>query len=85
LIFWLGEGIHPEPVHDAVEQQLTPETRLAILWIKDVWHQFPTYRNGVYSIDIYDAVLQYGVRTPDEFERYLVEQGKPIHARGGHL
>jgi hypothetical protein len=85
ISFWLGEGIHPEPVHDAIEQQLTPETRLAILWIKDVWYQLPTYRNGVYSTDIYDAVLQYGVRTPEEFERYLALQGKPTHARGRQL
>jgi hypothetical protein len=36
ISFWLAEGIHPEPVHDSVKQQLTPETRLAILWIKDI-------------------------------------------------
>ncbi|HVB20422.1 MAG TPA: hypothetical protein VNG51_00565 [Ktedonobacteraceae bacterium] len=75
--FWLMPGIHPEPVHEAVEQQLTPETRLAILWIKDEWYQLPTYRNEVYSTDIYDAVLQYGVRTPGEFDRYLAQRGKP--------
>lgn len=85
ISFWLGEGKHPEPVHDAIEQQLTPETRLAILWIKDIWHQFPSYRNGVYSIDIYEAVLEYGVRTPGEFERYLAEQGRTGGVRGRHV
>ncbi len=79
ISFWLSEGIHPEPIHDAMEQQLTPETRLAILWIKDVWYQLPIYRNGVYSTDIYDAVLQQGVRTPREFENYLAQQGKLTH------
>ncbi len=77
ISFWLMQGIHPEPVHEAVAQQLTPETRLAILWIKDVWHQLPAYRNEVYSTDIYDAVLQHGVCTPGEFDRYLAERGKP--------
>lgn len=78
--FWLMQGIHPEPVHDAIAQQLTPETRLAILWIKDVWYQLPTYRNEVYSTDIYDAVLQHGVRTPGEFDKYLAQKGKPIRS-----
>lgn len=78
--FWLVPGIHPELVHEAVEQQLTPETRLAILWIKDVWYQLPTYRNEVYSTDIYDAVLQHGVRTPGEFDNYLAERGKPTRS-----
>jgi hypothetical protein len=77
ISFWLMPGIHPEPIHDAMKCQLTPETRLAILWIKDVWYQLPTYRNEVYSTDIYDAVLQHGVRTPGEFDRYLAERGKP--------
>ncbi len=81
ISFWLMQGIHPEPVHEAIEQQLIPETRLAILWIKDVWYQLPTYRNEVYSTDIYDAVLQHGVRTPVEFDRYLEERGKPARSR----
>jgi hypothetical protein len=80
ISFWLMQGIHPEPIHDAMKGQLTPETRLAILWIKDVWYQLPTYRNEVYSTDIYDAVLQHGVRTPREFDTYLAERGKPVRS-----
>jgi len=81
ISFWLGEGIRPEPLHEAIEQQLTPETRLAILWIKDVWYQLPAYRVEVASTDIYDAVLHHGVRTLTEFDQYLVERGKPPHAK----
>ncbi|MGH2495229.1 MAG: hypothetical protein ACRDIV_11055 [Ktedonobacteraceae bacterium] len=77
ISFWLAEGIHPQPVHDAVKQQLTPETRLAILWIKDIWCRLPVYRMEVYSTDIYDAVFQHGVRTPGEFNKYLARPGKP--------
>jgi hypothetical protein len=36
---------------------------LIILRIKDAWYQLPAYRREVSSIDIYDAVLQHGVRT----------------------
>lgn len=78
--FWLGEGIHPHRVHDAVRQQLTPETQLAILWIKDIWCRLPVYRMEVTSIDIYDAVFQHGVRTPREFDSYLAQHGKPTRA-----
>ena len=75
--FWLGVEEHPEPVHEAVARQLTEETRLLILWIKDIWYRLPTYRDQVYSVDIYDAVLAHGIRTPMEFDAYLAERGKP--------
>jgi len=77
ISFWLAPSIHPEPIYEAVKQQLTPETRLAILCIKDVWYKLPFYRQEVSSVDIYDAVLQHGVRTLDEFDQYLNERGKP--------
>lgn len=57
--------------------QLTEETRLVILWLKDIWHQISSYQHGVSGVDIYDAVLQHGVRTPAEFDAYLRERGKP--------
>ena len=80
ISFWLAPGIHPEPIYEAVKQQLTPETRFAILRIKDVWYKLPYYRQEVSSVDIYDAVLQHGVRTLDEFDAYLSEHGKPTRA-----
>jgi hypothetical protein len=80
ISFWLGKGIHPEPVQEHIEQQLTPETRLAILRIKDAWYQLPAYRQEVYSTDIYDAVLQHRVRTLTEFDDYLAQRGKPTRA-----
>ncbi len=77
ISFWLGYDQHPEPVQDALEQQLTPEMRLTILWIKDLWCQLPTYRTEVYSTDIYDAILNHNVRTPAQFDAYLAQHGKP--------
>ena len=77
ISFWSSVEEHPEPFHEALARQLTGETRLAILWIKDVWYRLPTYRDQVYSVDIYDAVLTHGVRTPAEFDKYLIEHGKP--------
>ena len=78
ISFWLDEGVRSEQIHNMIEQQLTPETRLIILRIKDVWWKQPSYRQEVSSVDIYDAVLQHGVCTLDEFDQYLVERGKPM-------
>jgi hypothetical protein len=62
---------------DDLRRRLTDETRLAILWIKDVWHRLPSYPNEVSGVDVYDAVLEHGVRTPDEFAVYLRERNLP--------
>jgi hypothetical protein len=60
-----------------LECRLSRETRLAILWIKDVWHRLPVYPSEVGGSDIYDAVLELGARTPDDFDQYLRERGLP--------
>jgi hypothetical protein len=62
---------------DELRRRLTDETRLAILWIKDVWHRQPTYPYEVGGVDVYDAVLEHGVRTPDEFAAYLRARDLP--------
>ncbi len=51
--------------------RLTSESRVAILRIKDVWKDRPGYGSEVRSFDIYEAVLDHGVRTPASFEAYL--------------
>lgn len=64
----------------AIKRRLTPQTQLAILWIKDIYQVLPAYGSEVRSVDIYDAVLNYGLRTPSEFDNYLAERGKPIRS-----
>jgi hypothetical protein len=76
ISFWLC-GMHPEPVDDTLAHALTPEARVAILWLKELWHRLPAYRHQVFSVDIYDAVLKHGVRTPVAFDGYLAARGKP--------
>jgi hypothetical protein len=68
-----GPLVHPQELR----RRLTPETRLAILWIKDVWHQVPSYPDQVSGMDIYDAVLEHGVRTPEQFGSYLRRRRLP--------
>lgn len=56
--------------------RLTPEVRSTILRLKSLWFEHPSYRHVVYSTDIYDAVLEHGVATTEQLERYLRERGK---------
>jgi hypothetical protein len=62
---------------EALARRLTEETRLAILRIKDRWHQQPEYPDRIGGVDVYEAVLEYGVRTPAEFAAYLRKRGLP--------
>lgn len=51
----------------AIRARLTDETRLAILRIKDVVARGADYPDAVSGIDVYDAVLNHGVRDVDGF------------------
>ena len=63
----------PEKVEQYHEKfrDLDLATRLAILRIKDVWHRRPEYPEIVGGFEVYEAVLDYGVRTAEEFEAHL--------------
>jgi len=62
---------------DWLQRELTEETRLAILWIKDFWYRLPAYPYRVGGYEVYHAALNAGVRTPDEFDAYLIARGLP--------
>jgi hypothetical protein len=51
----------------SLRSRMTPETRLAILAIKDEVCRLPGYRKTITSQDIYDAVLERGLKTAREF------------------
>lgn len=56
--------------------RLTEESVVSILRIKTVWASRTDYGKQVKSFDIYTAVLDDHVRTPDEFERWLQSRNK---------
>jgi hypothetical protein len=65
----------PDLAHlKTLPSRLTAETRLAILRVKSVWASRPEYPRVVRGFDIYRAVLDGGVRTPDEFAAWLAER-----------
>src|SRR5215218_3334152 len=76
--FWRSDAPRDYlPYAERLTRQLTAETRLAILWIKDVWHRLPTYPDAGGAVDVYEAVLRGGVRTPAQFDAYLRARGLP--------
>jgi hypothetical protein len=56
---------------EALNHRLNDENRLIILNLKSQLWDKPQYRDTMTSQDIYDAALDYGVQTLDEFFEYL--------------
>ena len=71
---WLLDHDHPGPrsvdLVEAMKRALTDETRIAVLGIKEALVGEP----GADSIDIYEAVLDDGVRTAAEFRAWQSER-----------
>jgi hypothetical protein len=59
--------------HHDLRTKLTAEQRRAILRIKDVWHRRPEYPDEISGLEIYTAVLEHGVRTPEDFAAHLAK------------
>jgi hypothetical protein len=72
-------GVPPsvEAFQAQLPARLTPESRLAILRLKDFWHRLPHYPEIVSAWEIYDAVLNHRVRTLDAFDAFLAARGLP--------
>jgi hypothetical protein len=60
--------------------RLTQQSRLTILRLKDSWYRLPHYPDVVSAWEIYDAVLNYDVRTLDELDDLLAVRGLPPEA-----
>jgi hypothetical protein len=60
---------------ESLPPRLTRESRLSILRIKEAWRGLPGYGTEVHGYDIYAAVLDHGVTTPEEFQAHLDQRG----------
>ena len=58
-------------VRQELVTRLDDEARLAILRLKDAWHTRPECPDVIGAFEIYEAVLEQGVRTPEQLEQYL--------------
>lgn len=79
-IWLMDEAIAPERLAfpDRIMAQLTDAQRRAILAIKQVAAASDVYHRGVSSTDIYSAVLEHGVETPEEFAAWLASSGRSL-------
>jgi hypothetical protein len=78
LSVWLHDPhVNVTAWHEALRDAITDEQRDAVLRIKDVWHRLPSYPDRVSGMEIYTAVLDDGVRTPEQFAAWLGERGLP--------
>ena len=63
--------------HEELRERITAEQRSAVLRIKDDWHRRPAYPHQVGGLEIYTAVMDGGIRTPDQFATWLAQHGLP--------
>jgi hypothetical protein len=75
LTLWLHD-LHENVTawHQALRDSITDQQRAAVLRIKDVWFQRPSYPDRIGGSEIYAAVIDDGVRTPEDFRSWLAER-----------
>jgi hypothetical protein len=72
LTVWLYDAhVNLTRWHEELRARVTAEQRAAILTIKSAWHMRPEYPDAVSGLEIYTAVLEGGVRTPEQFGTWL--------------
>jgi hypothetical protein len=80
LTLWLNDPhANVTAWHESLRDTVTVDERNAILWIKDVWHRLPSYPDRVGGVQIYNAVLDDGVRSPQQFAAWLAAHGYSEH------
>ena len=67
--------------NDWIKDKLTEENKKIILEIKNQIYDDPKYRKEIFSIDIYKAVIENGVKNLEEFKIYLQNQGRSLSKR----
>jgi hypothetical protein len=78
LTLWLNDPhVNLTTWHEQLGERITAEQRGAILRIKDVWHRLPSYPDRVGGVEIYTAVLDDRVRSPEQFAAWLADNGYP--------
>lgn len=61
-----------------IKDKITDENRPIILSIKNKISNNPKYKKEIFSIDVYKAVIENGVKNLDDFKRYLQAIGKQL-------
>jgi hypothetical protein len=81
LTLWLNDAHENVTAwHEHLRDTVSVSQRRAILRIKDVWHRLPGYPDRIGGQDIYAAVLDDGVETPEQFTAWLGRRGQAEEA-----
>ncbi len=76
--FLTEENIRGSINTDRIKAGLTDENKMMILKVKNDFIHHPDYRKLSFSLDIYNCVLEKGVKNSEDFKKYLKEIGKEI-------
>ena len=78
LTVWLHD-LHQNVTrwHEVLRERITAEQRGAVLRIKNDWHRRPEYPQQVGGLEICTAVIDGGVRTPEQLPSWLAQHGRP--------
>jgi hypothetical protein len=82
-LWFLGMPPGVEAFQAELPARLTRESRMAILRLKEFWHRQPRYPEIVSAWEIYDAVLNHGVRALDQLDAFLAARGLPTRGLSG--
>src|SRR5262249_26484172 len=75
---WVAGGPRAvEPFQERLRTELDDDLRLVVLRLKEAWKDQDAYPEVVSAFEMYDAVLDHGVRALADLEAYLVERGLP--------
>jgi hypothetical protein len=76
LTLWLHD-LHENLTswHLALRDSMTDEQRAGVLRIKDASFRLPSYPDQISGFEIYTAVMEEGVRTPEQFRGWLADRG----------
>ena len=82
LTLWLHDPhLNVTRWHEELRERITSEQRRAVLRIKDEWHRRPEYPGEVGGLEVYTAVLEDGVRTPEQFAAWLERRAPAVDPR----
>lgn len=71
--FLTSEDARSAKEMEKIKRQLTEEKKEIILEIKEAYYRKPEYKKSVTALDIYKAVLDSGVKSVEEFQKYLLK------------
>ena len=76
---WFLDRKPGEPnFNDWIKDKITPANKIVLLSLKKEVKMSPTYGKEIFSVDIYKAVIENGVRDLEGFKKYLSNQGRSL-------